>query len=234
MEPPGANADFEAEVLRINRRYNLEFVEAFALCPYAMPARKEGTSLSYVLWLQEPQEEQALHQLLPYLADPAVEVLQIIFPLLLVPATVFQRFVTRLGSCLDKATVGKGKFVLASFHPELPYSCATAARLVPFFRRSPDPLVQVVRLAVLDAIHQHRPRGTLFFDGSAEALQRLLAEKKPSVTEHISSVNYEAALGGKLPRMEEVLRDIDADRAQAYAPYLAQRHLSSLPGKGSA
>src|SRR4029077_16934252 len=46
---------------------------------------------------------------------------------------------------------------VADFHPDAPLDLATPARLVPFLRRAPDPLLQLVPLALLDAVRAPPP-----------------------------------------------------------------------------
>ena len=208
----------EEEVLRINARYNAEFIEAFSLCPYARPARATGHSVREVLWLREPSPAEAVKATEKRLQDASVEVVQSIFPLLRVDAGTFQQFAVDTANQMHPDRE-RPTFVIAAFHPELPYSAATPARLVPFFRRSPDPLLQFVRLSVLDALHGSRPRGTFFFDGPLTALPDLLASRPPSITDRITDDNHAAAMNGTFAAMQAVLENIAADRLRSYAPF---------------
>lgn len=229
------SAAFEAEVLRINGRYNAEIIEALDLCPYAAPARVAGSSIRRVLW-DATLSVEAVLRVTDELADAAdLEVAQVIFPLVRVSAADMLTFGQAFGEAnaqraRDAYEAAAGKrpnrrptFVHAVFHPELPYKTDTPAQLVPFFRRSPDPFVQLVRLTVLDDIHSRRPRGTQFFDGSLEDLSRLLAEKPvKSVTELITDENHRLATEeGALGRISSVFRDIVEDRDRSYAPFLS-------------
>jgi hypothetical protein len=228
------SASFEAEVLRINGRYNAEIIEALDLCPYAAPARQGGTSVRRVLW--EPTlSVAALVQVADRLAtDPDLEVAQVILPLVRVTAGEMLSFGQAFGEAnaqraREAYDAAEGRrpnrrptFVHAVFHPDLPYKTDTPAQLVPFFRRSPDPFVQLVRLTVLDEIHARRPRGTQFFDGSLEDLSRLLAEKPvKSVTDLITDENHRRATEeGALAQISAVFRDIVEDRDRSYAAFL--------------
>jgi hypothetical protein len=222
------SAAFEAEVLRINGRFNAEIIEALSVCPYAAPARRAGSSVRRVVLGRTVSEDDLVRVALELeaITEPIVEVAQVILPQLTLDAKATlelgQRFGARNAQLAAEGRRAKRPvFVHAVFHPDLPYKVDTPAQLVPFFRRSPDPFVQLVRLSVLDDLHAKRPRGTQFFDGSPDDLARLLAEKPvKSITELISEDNRRAALeGGNLARIEAILADILRDRAVAYAAF---------------
>jgi hypothetical protein len=211
-----ARATFERELLRLNDRYVSEFVEAFGLCPFARTARERGASARRVLWLERPDAEAlvALAERELAAAD-GLEVSQVILPVLPCAPNEFQRLATEVNRLhAERSAPRRPLFVVAPFHPAASYSDANGSRLVPFFRRAPDPTLQFVRLAVLDHIHDQRPRGTRFFDGSLEAWEALRGEQPPpSVTEQITQSNYRAAVErGQLAKMRAVLADIFAER----------------------
>ncbi|HEU4406466.1 MAG TPA: DUF1415 family protein [Polyangiaceae bacterium] len=219
MDEEGARvrSDVERELLRLNERYIVEFIEAFGLCPFSRTARERGAVVRRVLWLDRPDPAPVVAFVEGELAAlEAVEVGLVILPALACPAGAFQHFATEVnGLHAERAAPARPAFVLAPFHPGASYSDASGARLVPFFRRTPDPTLQFVRLAVLDRIHSQRPRGTRFFDGTVEAWQALGGEPPPpSVTEQITESNFRLAReGGQLAKMRAVLDDIFAERA---------------------
>lgn len=220
------SAAFEAEVLRINGRFNAEIIEALSVCPYAAPARRAGGSVRRVLASKEVTADDLLEVAGELAADDTVEVAQVILPRVRLDAKAMLELGQRFGAlnaarAAERTKAKRPTFVHAVFHPELPYKVDTPAQLVPFFRRSPDPFVQMVRLAVLDDLHSKRPRGTQFFDGSPDDLARLLAEKPvKSITDVIGEDNHRGAIEGKnLARIEAILADILVDRARAYAPF---------------
>lgn len=219
---PAETASFEQEVLRINARFNTEIIEGVSACPYARPARVAGSSQRRVVMASDARS--ALDGLMGVAADLApreeVEVAQVIFPLIGLDAAAFQGFASDFGRANAALRPGRPVFVHAAFHPELPYSAETPSRLVPFFRRSPDPMIQLVRLAVLDAIHQAKPRGTQFFSGTAEEIAALLATRPESVTDRITRENHEAAMDGNLAHVSAIFQDILADRARSYARFV--------------
>ncbi|MCU0685287.1 MAG: DUF1415 domain-containing protein [Polyangiaceae bacterium] len=210
-------AAFERELLRLNDRYVVEFVEAFGLCPFARTAREKGASVRRVLWLDRPDAEAIVTMAETELvAIEGVEVAQVIFPQIGCGANEFQRLAAEVNRLhAERAAPKRPVFVLAPFHPEAPYSEAAGARMVPFFRRTPDPTLQFVRLSLLDHIHDQRPRGTRFFDGTPEAWQALGVEAPPlSVTEQITQSNFRLAVEKrKLAEMSAVLADIFAERS---------------------
>lgn len=208
----------EREVRRINLRFNREIIEGFSVCPYARVARETRASLVYVRAEQEPTVE-ALHEVVDELVgQPEVEVAQVIFPLARLSAQDFLAFSARFGEANAARTPRqRPPFVHAAFHPALAYGTETPPRLVPFFRRSPDPMVQLVRLAVLDSIHASKPRGTQFFDGDLASMMEMLKQKRPeSVTDRITRENHERALAGELERIRAIHEDIARDQAEAY------------------
>jgi hypothetical protein len=219
MDDDGARARtaLERELLRLNERYVVEFVEAFGLCPFSRAAREKGAVLRRIVWLERPDPGPVLAFVEGELGRlEGVEICLLILPAIGCNPGEFQHFATEVNRLhAERAAPGRPAFVLAPFHPGASYSDASGARLVPFFRRAPDPTLQFVRLAVLDRIHGQRPHGTRFFDGTVEAWQALGgAPPPPSVTEQITETNFRLAVGGgELEKMRAVLDDIFAERA---------------------
>lgn len=217
---------FEREVRRINLRYNREVVEGLGVCPYARVGRETGGSVVVVRGDDELTTEALLEVVDQMAPRSEVEVVQVVFPRV---TSGHARFVERAaefaGANAARTPRQRPAFVHAAFHPDLAYGTDTPPRLVPFFRRSPDPMVQLVRLSVLDTIHASKPRGTMFFDGDPQALMAMLTQqqKRPeSVTDRITRENHERALAGGLERIAAILEDIAQDRRRAYAEALAE------------
>lgn len=232
---------FEREVRRINLRFNREVIEGLGVCPYARVGREGGASVVVVRAEGEPTVE-ALHEAVDWLTPQGeVEVAQVVFPRVTLDAGAFLAFGAQFATAnAARYPRQRPTFVHAAFHPGLSYGTDHPSRLVPFFRRSPDPMVQLVRLSVLDAIHASKPRGTQFFDGDLSALTALLAQRRPeSVTDRITRENHERAMAGELEVIAAIAADIAADRARSYAA--AQREddgegesASTRPGGGDA
>ncbi|MCS6901558.1 MAG: hypothetical protein RMJ98_18420, partial [Myxococcales bacterium] len=210
---------FEREARRIHLRFNQEIVEGLGICPYARIARETGGGV--ILLRPEPiPTTEILHGIVDELAgQPRIEVAQVVFPRATLSAAEFLEFSARFGEENGARTPRqRPTFVHAAFHPRLAYGTETPPRLVPFFRRSPDPMVQLVRLSVLDAIHAGKPRGTQFFDGDLASLLELLRQKRTeSVTDRITRENHERAMAGDLERIQAIHEDIAQDRERSYA-----------------
>jgi len=231
---PPLGPAFEREVRRINLRFNREVIEGLVVCPYARVARETGSSTVVVRGESVPTFE-ALFEVADALAtDPAIEVAQVVFPRVTLGAAEFLAFGSDFGPANAARTPKKRPtFVHAAFHPGLSYGTDTPPRMVPFFRRSPDPMIQLVRLAVLDAIHATKPRGTQFFDGDVASLRELMKQKRPeSVTDRITRENHERAMAGAHEKIGEILADIAADRARSYEAAEAEDRRAGPGGAG--
>lgn len=133
-----------AEVERILHRYLIEVVERYNLCPWARPARLGAELAIGVLWGTPPldawvAEARAL------LGRPGARVAMVVAPELEGPTSVLRAIRDHVAKHVRDAGI-------AEFHPEASLDLATPGRLVPFLRRSPDPLLQLVPFALLDPI----------------------------------------------------------------------------------
>jgi hypothetical protein len=133
-----------AEVRRLLDRYLVEVVEEFGLCPWARPARTGGELAVDVLWGQ-PSLLEWVESAQMLLARPGTRVAMVIAPELDAAPRRLRDIRNTLGTALD----GVG---IADFHPDAGMDAATPARLVPALRRSPDPLLQLVPLRLLDSV----------------------------------------------------------------------------------
>jgi hypothetical protein len=105
--------------------------------------------------------------------------------------------------------------VAAVFHPDTPYDAATPAQAVGFFRRAPDPTLQLVRASVLDRV-RGSASGKFLFDFSAEAWAELRRrEQRLPTSERIARDNHRL-LGERLAELEAIYDDIRADRERSY------------------
>lgn len=183
-------------------RYLREVVEALPLCPFARRCREEGKLHRRVL-LPEDDPAVALGELEASSASE-VEVALLLFPLAprgsLDAARAFEVFAARLR---ERTAV----FYCVAFHPDLPKDLRDAARAVPFFRRSPDPTVQLVRRSILDAVRG--ADGDRYLDPTA--LEKLAAADlarlvrcapQASLSARIGEANHAAALRERLTDKE--------------------------------
>jgi hypothetical protein len=205
---------FTEEVLRINQRYLDEIVEAFDICPYARPAVQAGAVERRVILDEDPLEVIAELE-----KNPATEIGLLIFPRFALDADAFDRFVNELRD-RDKAR-RPPPFAMAAFHPAGSFGTETPQRMIMFFRRSPDPTIQLVRFSALEAVKRgDRPGGKFLFDFSARGWAELSSRvDEKSVSERIGERNRETALREGLQRFEKIFAAIRADRDESYAKF---------------
>lgn len=196
----------EHEVRRLLERYLVEVVEAFELCPWARPARLAGELAVAVLWGQ-PAEDAWVSAAARLLADPRAKVAMVIAPEWHGGAAALRALRDRVAARLPAAGV-------ADFHPDAALDLATPARLVPYLRRAPDPLLQLVPLALLDAVRAAPPAADL----AAQA--RMLGGGAPAprgdAADRIAASNH-ARVAADPAAIAARFEAIAADRAASYA-----------------
>jgi hypothetical protein len=225
VSPTSSDLAFEAEVLRLNDRYLDELVEAFDICPFARGARAGGGVERRVLHDQTPDVASGLAAIAELERDPKVVIGLLIFPRLEITPAAFDRLLGELREAdlqrRPREAGGRAPFAMAAFHPEAPYSDESPQRMVSFFRRSPDPTIQLVRFDALDAVKSRgAPGGAFFFEWSAKGwaeLERRTAELP--VSERIARDNHATAMREGVARLQSIYDDIRADRARAYARF---------------
>jgi hypothetical protein len=178
-------------------------VVPFGVCPFAAPAlAAEAVARRVVDGF--PGARALVDELA---ADEAIEVALLIFPLERSGAAEFDR------ACAPLRTA-HAAFVAAVFHPETPYAMATPAQAVGFFRRAPDPTLQLVRQSVLERVRGSD--GKFLFDFSAAAWAELRRrEQRLPASERIARDNHRL-LGERLAELEAIFDDIRADRERSY------------------
>jgi hypothetical protein len=214
----GADASFEAAVLRIYGRYVREVVEAYSFCPWALKAREDGKVCVRVCpsadwdlpWAVEATESIA--------RTDGFDIGILIFPRLSVQFRAFGQLVTELRDAHgEQHPEGKVPMAMAPFHPDGGGDISTAGRLTSFVRRSPDPTIQLVRRSVLDEIRRNERRGTDYIDLESANLEALLAEPVTTpIHQRILEANQDTleAIGTKA--VEAVLASIHEDRERSY------------------
>jgi hypothetical protein len=209
------------QALRIHGRYAREVVEGLGLCPWAMPARNEGRVRTLVVFGAEPDLEQALREVEALTAEKTVDIGLLVFPELTRGRLDFQHFAARVRERCDRpeARWADG-FALADFHPDAAPDLDSAARLVPFLRRSPDPTLQLIRHSALRATHADNTRGgTRFVDVGTLALSNLAALREPGEPLHarLARANLETVRRLGIEQVAAMLEDILHDRDLSYA-----------------
>ena len=197
----GADEALRLEALRLNDRYLREVVLAFGLCPWAEHAIDAGEVRREVILDAAPPPEAVL----PFIdaceaGDDGRAVAAIglaIFPRCALSAAAFDRFVEAVRRA-DRARRPPGDhplFMMAAFHPGGAEAFETAAQMVSFVRRTPDPTIQLVRAALIDR----------------------LREARPAVSEEIARQNHAAVMARGPGAVDQVVRDVRRDRDASYA-----------------
>ncbi len=195
-----------SEVRRILDRYLVEIVEAYDLCPWARGARTGGEVGVAVLW-GEPSLDAWTDAARSLLARAETRVAMVVAPETAAGPAELRAVRDRIGARVPEAGV-------AHFHPEAPLDLASPARLVPFLRRSPDPLLQLVPLALLDTVRGAPPAA-----GLAQQAQMLRGQARPhrgDVADRIAAVNH-ARVTTEIAALQQRLDDIARDRRESYA-----------------
>lgn len=203
-----ADAGRAAEVERIFMRYVVEVVERYRLCPWAQPARASGEVAVSVLW-GSPTIASWIATAAAQLSRPDVRVAVVIAPELAIgPAA--------LRAVRDAVAAELPEVGVAEFHPEAPLDLATPARLVPFLRRAPDPLLQLVPIALLRAARAGGPPLTAPRAAQVRALAGCARPPRPAVGEELAAANH-ATASAHGAAIASAMAAIAEDRAAAYA-----------------
>src|SRR5712664_245972 len=193
----------EAAALARNDRYLREFVEALDLCPFARRCRESGRLARRVLRGGAPGEATASAvRELEATPEDQVEVALLIYPEL-------EGGVRALEELRDEVRRSLRRFHCVAFHPELPMDLSDENRAVSFLRRSPDPTLQLVRIATLDRVRSGRPAGSVYLDPSklsAEELRSL--EPALSVSEQIARANLRTLQRHDAARLASLLAEL--------------------------
>ncbi len=228
-ETPAAE-ELVQETLRLYRRYQLELVEALNLCPWAKRARLDG-HVDVSVSLQTTQTfDGPLGEIDRWTDTPEIEIALLIFPCIGLGRRDFERFVAALVQA-DHARMhlSSPAFAMAAFHPDAEADAATAERLIPYLRRTPDPTIQLVRVSALERVRQGDTGGTAFFDPSQldltdpASFRKLQTGSQPSLRERVASANLDTARTLGFDQMERRFQDILQDHALSRAR-LSQRH----------
>jgi hypothetical protein len=193
----------EREALRLADRYVNELVLPFGLCPWAEGVLRAGTLARHVLRDARPAPE-SLSPIIDAWAAPrdeagaVVEIGFVIVPRYTGGRGAFDSFAEAVRRA-DRARRPVGDaapFLIAVFHPQGLAQFNGPNQLVSFLRRSPDPLLQLVRAERLD-------------DATASAgpgdVSRRIAERNHAMMTAIETARFNA-----------IVRSIHDDREQTY------------------
>jgi hypothetical protein len=149
----------EREVLRLCDRYVNEVVLGFGLCPWAEPALRAGRVARAVCWEAAPAPEDCLPFFDRFAAalEPPVDIGLLLFPRHSGGWIAFDGFAERVRRA-DRARKGGSAaavaFLVAAFHPGGATTFEGAHQLVSFLRRTPDPMLQLVRAEIIGRVKQ--------------------------------------------------------------------------------
>ena len=187
-------------------RYIVEVVEEYDLCPWSRSARLGGEVGIDIVW-GTPTIDMWASAAETLLAN-GVRVAMVVAPEL--PCTSGE-----LRTIRDEVSGRLKNVGVAHFHPDAPLELATPPRLVPFLRRSPDPLLQFVPLALLDSLRT----GTQVVTETelqAQMLAGTAVIPRDDVGDLIAEANH-ARVSRDAVAIQATLEDIRADRERSYA-----------------
>ncbi|MBA3456266.1 MAG: hypothetical protein H0T42_24410 [Deltaproteobacteria bacterium] len=193
------------EVLRILSRYLVEVVEAYDLCPWARRARERGELQIDIVWGTPTIGEwvTACEALSVHKQAP---VAMVVAPELVIGAGKLHDLRNDVSNRIQSAGI-------AEFHPEAPLDLLTPARLVPYLRRSPDPLLQLVPLSLLASVRGDSP--TVDRMHQVQALGGVAVPPRRDAGDRIADDNH-ATVSAAHAAITSTLEDIAEDRRRSY------------------
>jgi hypothetical protein len=120
---------------------------------------------------------------------------------------------SELRAIRDQVAVRIPSAGIAEFHPDAPLDLASPARLVPYLRRSPDPLLQLVPLALLDNVRAYP--AVVDLTDQAQMLRGLAEPTRADVADSLADTNH-ARVRSDGVAIAATLDDIAADRRRSY------------------
>lgn len=213
-------SELRSQALRINARYLSEVVEAFDLCPWASSV-SDGAGLSRQVFLSTEDSPAARDEVAGRIEELSkqseIDIGLFIFPSLAITPQGFRSFVAAMESAHASAHPrGAMPFAMADFHPDAPLDTSSAARLVGFIRRAPDPTIQLVRRSAMAKVRSTEDEGSVFAESLASFLPLQGSAPKPSVSDNIARNNLRTVQKVGSQHIEKILQDIACDRAEAY------------------
>jgi hypothetical protein len=198
------------EALRLNARYVEEVVIGWGLCPWAAQAWRDGAVARRVLVepvpelaaAQAPEVARVLGFIDEIVSNPASSIGLAIFPRATLTEAAWGSFAERVRRAdrARRAPAERAPFLLAAFHPGSGESAAAvtvanAGALVSFIRRTPDPMLQLVRASLLDR----------------------LAPAGGDLSDEIARANLAAVKARTPAALDALVREIRGDRDASYA-----------------
>lgn len=209
MSPENPRLALAREAVRLHERYQRDLIDRFSICPWAKPARTDDRIRTHVI-VEASCDLQDLRSVVDEWArDETAEVAFIIVPRFDEGADEFEKWTAEVGAL--RADV----FLSAPFHPDASQSAGT----IHFLRQTPDPTVQLVRRARLEAIRaQDPPHYTDIFHLDLADLE---TSKGPrTVAASVLALNNRLVAREGREALQALIDDIKADRTRTYAPIL--------------
>lgn len=221
MSPDRAKSDdddLRREAIRLARRYIDEVVLELGLCPWAEPALERGSvriepNLAPISTVDQAAEaaRSTADLLRTVLRDEALELVLVPFPRMTLSRVELDQVVRHL-----RTEPAGDRIALAAFHPEPAPPCTTPDQALSWLRRSPDPMIQVVRSSVLDRIDAGRGGGTRFADPGG-LLSALSEPRASSPRDRVSKQNWASLSAFGLSAFSAKIDEIQKDRERSYA-----------------
>lgn len=211
---------FVQEAKRVHARYMEEVVEAFGLCPWAKDARLKGKVNVHVTLITAPDPRAVLAEVDVCMRDEATEIGMLLCPLLALSRRDFRHLMAAVRNAEEQRRArDKQRIAFADFHPNAAPDLTAPERLVPFIRRSPDPMLQIIRTDVLARVRRSEDQGTSYVDPDKLSLLALdqLPIPEPSMTARIAQANLRLVERIGVEQLRTIIERIHADRAQTYA-----------------
>jgi len=209
--------DVRAEAERLLWRYVVEVVERFGLCPWARRARERGEVRVEVLVSDDPAGPSRM-EIVAAATRIAQDPRAILGMVVLARAPLDPYGLRRRKDDVVDAKI-EPAIAVADFHPEATFDDRTAGRLVSWLRRAPDPTLQIVRLAVLDAM---KPSALPGLAAQAEILAGRLVEMPPSPSDQIADTNL-ATVRADPDAVAAAVQAILDDRDRSYGATASSR-----------
>ena len=214
--------ELERQALRVYGRFAVEIVEGYGFCPWAEEAREKGQVRRQVVLGDDPPVDTVIDHVVAMADDASLAIMLLIFPQLPLDRGPFARWAGRVREgYAERVGRGNGVVAMADFHPNASADMGAPERLVPFVRRSPDPTIQVVRMAALEAVRMSDSQGTAFMDPDDIDLAAIAAaQQQPAVAplhQRVARANLKTVEREGLEAVEARLRDIHDDRRRSYA-----------------
>jgi len=188
------------EALRVNARYVEEVVIGWNLCPWAAQAWREGAVARRVLVEPSPDTSAVLAFLDEIAPDARTSIGLVICPRVALDEAAWGTFAERVRRA-DRARRQPGAaapFLLAAFHPLAGAPASPPAdpnALVSRLRRTPDPMLQLVRAGLIEA----------------------LGRGGRDVSGEIARANFETINARTPAALDAAIQDIRRDRDASYA-----------------